>query len=92
MQTAVDALWRFTGELLESDELERQLGDRAVDMTSIAPEWRTTVARVLDEATLALPGDPFQRSGGRSGIHSEHLGFLLAEMQWMQRTFPGLEW
>lgn len=92
MQSAVDALWRFTGELLESDELERQLGDRAVDMTSIAPEWRTTVARVLDEATLALPDDPFQRSGGRSGIHSEHLGFLLAEMQWMQRTFPGLEW
>ena len=92
MQSAVDALWRFTGELLESDEVEHSLGNRAVDVAAIAPAWHATVSGVLDEATLHSPDDPFQRSGGRAGIHSEHLGFLLAEMQWMQRTFPGLEW
>jgi ring-1,2-phenylacetyl-CoA epoxidase subunit PaaC len=51
-----------------------------------------TVTAVFDEATLHVPHDPFQRGGGRNGIHSEHLGHLLAEMQWMQRSYPGLQW
>ena len=46
----------------------------------------------VEEATLAAPDDGFQRSGGRVGLHSEHLGHLLGEMQWMQRTYPGLQW
>ena len=79
-QGAVDALWRYTGELFEGPD---QVGrDR----------WRATVQGVLERAGLRIPDDPYQRSGGRRGFHSEHLGPLLAEMQWMQRAYPGLEW
>jgi ring-1,2-phenylacetyl-CoA epoxidase subunit PaaC len=76
MQKAVDDLWRFTGELAENHPAE----------------WRQGVETVLAEAGLSVPDDPYQRSGGREGYHTEHLGFLLAEMQWMDRTYPGLEW
>jgi ring-1,2-phenylacetyl-CoA epoxidase subunit PaaC len=79
-QTAVDALWRYTAEMFEGD-----LGSRQA-------EWELTVRSILDDARLTLPDDPYQRSGGRRGFHSEHLGYLLAEMQSMHRTHPGLEW
>lgn len=75
-QTAVDDLWQFTAELA---------GDRL-------QAWRNEVASVLDDAGLVVPDDPYQRSGGREGRHTEHLGHLLAEMQWMQRSYPDLEW
>jgi len=88
-QRAVDSLWRFTAELFESDDLDTSLGWVGADHVE---QWDSTIERVLDEATLTVPDDPFQRSGGRSGAHSEHLGHLLGEMQWMQRTYPGLEW
>lgn len=54
--------------------------------------WQTTVENLLAEAELQVPDDPYRRSGGRDGYHTEHLGHLLAEMQWMHRTYPGLEW
>jgi ring-1,2-phenylacetyl-CoA epoxidase subunit PaaC len=76
IQNAVDALWRFTAEL----------SDPYPDL------WRRQVETTLGEAGLTIPGDPFQRTGGRDGYHTEHLGYLLAEMQWMDRTYPGLEW
>ncbi len=79
-QKALDRLWKYTAELFEG-ESERYRS-----------AWESTVADVFDEAHLAIPEDPYQRSGGRRGFHSEHLGFLLAEMQWMQRSYPGLEW
>jgi len=94
MQRGIDAMWRFTGELFETDDLESDLamdgvGAMARDLTE---DWNATVDAVLAAATLRRPEDPFQATGGRSGMHSEHLGHLLAEMQWMQRSFPGLEW
>ena len=76
VQNAVDSLWQFTEELS---------GDRS-------QAWRSEVDAVLAEAGLAVPDDPYQRSGGRDGRHTEHLGHLLAEMQWMQRSYPGLTW
>ena len=79
-QTAVDVLWRYTAELFEGAALAYR------DM------WEKGVREILDEAHLRIPEDPYQRSGGRRGFHSEHLGPLLAEMQWMQRSHPGLEW
>jgi ring-1,2-phenylacetyl-CoA epoxidase subunit PaaC len=79
-QTAVDALWRFTEELTEDDR------------AGYRPAWERVVGSVLSEATLEVPDEPYQRTGGRNGYHTEHLGFLLAEMQWMQRSHPGLEW
>lgn len=75
-QDAIDRLWRFTGELVE------EVGDG----------WSAEVARGIDQATLSVPEDDYRRSGGRDGFHTEHLGFLLAEMQWMDRTYPGMEW
>jgi ring-1,2-phenylacetyl-CoA epoxidase subunit PaaC len=63
-----------------------------VDVGALRPEWDRQVDAVLGEATLERPADPYGRSGGRSGFHTEHLGHLLGEMQWMQRTYPGLEW
>lgn len=79
-QSAVDALWRYTGEMFDRDTAH--LLDR----------WQLQVGSVLEEATLTPPDDPYQRMGGRDGIHSEHLGRLIAEMQWMQRSYPGLQW
>ena len=79
-QEAVDALWRYTAEMFEGDnEIHR-------------PTWESTVTRVLGDADLAIPDDPYQRAGGRRGFHGEQLGVLLAEMQWMQRSYPGLKW
>jgi len=94
MQQGIDALWRFTAEPFEIDELEAELAMDCVatDASALRDDWETTVDRVLGEATLRRPEDPYQASGGRSGIHTEHLGHMLAEMQWMQRSYPGLEW
>lgn len=89
MQAGIDAMWRFTGELFETDEVDLAVG---VDPATLRRGWDATVDEVLAEATLERPDDPYQASGGRRGMHTEHLGHLLAEMQWMQRTYPGLEW
>lgn len=56
------------------------------------PSWKTVVGETMERAGLAMPVDPYQQSGGRQGIHTEHLGHIVAEMQWMDRTYPGLEW
>ncbi len=75
-QDGVDELWRFTGEMAGDD----------------AQPWHERVADTLSKATLDVPQDSHQRSGGRDGFHTEHLGHLLAEMQWMDRSYPGLQW
>jgi ring-1,2-phenylacetyl-CoA epoxidase subunit PaaC len=62
------------------------------EMSDQYPAWREGIDAVFADAGLAVPDDVYQRSGGRDGYHTEHLGHLLAEMQWMERTFPGLEW
>ncbi len=94
IQRSVDDLWRFTGELFEADSVDRELSDAgvAVDPETLRAAWERTVTEVLAQATLERPHDPYQASGGRSGFHGEHLGHLLAEMQWMQRTYPDLSW
>jgi ring-1,2-phenylacetyl-CoA epoxidase subunit PaaC len=93
-QTAIDHLWAFTGEMFSVDEAERGLIDNgiAIDPASLLPQWRATVSRVVQEATLTLPQNAWMQQGGRSGRHSEHLGHLLSELQSMQRTFPGAIW
>jgi ring-1,2-phenylacetyl-CoA epoxidase subunit PaaC len=94
VQAAVDGLWRYTGELLESDDVEAELVSSGLIAASsdLSAAWEGTVDAVLEEATLTRPADRFQLSGGRSGIHTEHLGLLLTELQWMQRSYPGLTW
>ncbi len=93
-QAAIDHLWAFTGEMFAVDEAERGLIDKgtAIDPASLLPQWRTTISRVVQEATLTLPQNDWMQQGGRAGRHSEHLGHLLSELQSMQRTFPGATW
>lgn len=91
---ALEELWPYTGEMFEVDAVERALIDQsiAVDPAALRPEWERTVAGVLAEATLPAPPSGWMQSGGRSGRHSEHLGHLLAEMQFLQRAYPGASW
>jgi ring-1,2-phenylacetyl-CoA epoxidase subunit PaaC len=93
-QNAIDELWRFTGELFESDEIEQQLVTEgiAVDRRTLRDAWRGEVTRILAAATLKVPDDGFMQRGGREGRHTEHLGHLLAEMQIVARSYPGAEW
>lgn len=93
-QTALDALWTYTGELFATDEVEVMLVKAGIvpEMTSIKAAFDAKVDAVLAEATLKRPTDGFMMSGGRQGRHSEHMGFLLAEMQYLQRAYPGATW
>jgi ring-1,2-phenylacetyl-CoA epoxidase subunit PaaC len=93
-QAAIDRLWAFTGEMFAIDEGERALihADIAIEPASLRGRWLTTLSGVISEATLELPQTDWMQQGGRSGRHSEHLGHLLAELQSMQRTFPGQTW
>ncbi|HVO87224.1 MAG TPA: 1,2-phenylacetyl-CoA epoxidase subunit PaaC [Casimicrobiaceae bacterium] len=98
MQGAVDALWMYTGELFMQDALERGLVEAgiAVDVTELVTAWRARVEAVFAEATLVVPPNPWmqgaQGRGGKQGVHTEHLGHLLAEMQFLQRAYPGAQW
>lgn len=94
MQAAVDRMWRYTDELFDADQIDVEMArtGAGVDPSTLKPQWQMTVDSVLEKATLTRPADPFQTRGGRKGIHTEYLGGLLAEMQWMQRAYPGLAW
>lgn len=94
IQTAIDYLWKFKGELFDMDEVEQSLlaDGIAVDTASFQAEYDAYIAAILAEATLAIPSNTWQQRGGRKGLHTEHLGFLLAEMQYMQRAYPGMQW
>ncbi len=93
-QAAIDGLWRFTAELCSTDDIEITLAEEGIAPTSgdLAGDWARTVDSVFEAATLIRPEDDFQTNGGRIGMHTEYLGHLLAEMQWMQRSYPGLTW
>jgi ring-1,2-phenylacetyl-CoA epoxidase subunit PaaC len=87
MQKALERLWPFTHELFEPDEVTG-----GVDPATLRDEWDDHLAQVLKEATLERPTDGWKPSGGRRGLHTDHLGFLLAEMQHLHRSHPGARW
>ena len=91
-QAAVDELWPYTGEAFEPDDGD--LVDRgvAIDPAGLRETWSRTVAEILAEATLTAPAPGWMQRGGRDGRHSEHLGHLLSELQYLQRSFPGAKW
>jgi ring-1,2-phenylacetyl-CoA epoxidase subunit PaaC len=93
-QAAVDALWPYSGEMFEADAAEQELIAQgiAVDPAPLRAAWDATLDRVLAAATLTRPAAGWMQHGGRTGRHSEHLGHLLAEMQHLQRSYPGARW
>ena len=94
MQAAIDELWMYTGEMFAPDATELALIEAgiAADVRALAAPWRQHVDAVLAEATLKAPGETFMQQGGKRGVHTEHLGHLLAEMQVLQRAYPGARW
>lgn len=89
MLKAIDELWRYTGELFMPSEYEKEAD---VDITSLKNDWMKKVTSVFEEATLPIPSSTFMQSGGKTGMHTEHLGFILTELQYLQRTYPGAAW
>ena len=94
MVKAIDELWRYTGELFEPVGYESQsvTDGSGVDVSKLKMHWTNQVKEVFSEATLAVPEKTFIQSGGKEGKHTEHLGYILAELQYMQRAYPGCEW
>jgi len=95
VRRALDDLWPYIGELFKGDELEQKLVEQgiAVAASSIEDRWRETVERILRQATLEVPSsDIYMHVGGREGRHTEHLGYILSEMQILARSHPGAEW
>ncbi len=95
MQDAIDALWMYTGELFTTDALDQamQADGIAPDLAELQQKLQQHVTEVMREATLQLPASGlWMQGGGKQGRHTEHLGYLLAEMQFLQRTYPGASW
>ncbi|BDS11701.1 1,2-phenylacetyl-CoA epoxidase subunit PaaC [Aureispira anguillae] len=94
MQTALNEAWDYVGELFAMDEIDQQMIQLGigVDLNAVKELWNERVDAILTEATLAKPEDGWMQKGGKQGKHSEQMGFILTEMQWMQRAYPGLEW
>ena len=93
-QAALDDLWMYSGELFEMDETEKTLqkANIAPDSKAIYEKWTANVSKILEMATLQLPETGWMQSGGRTGKHSELLGYVLAELQYVQRSYPNCEW
>ena len=89
MQGAIDDLWVYTGELFEMDDVDRQVG---CDLEALHEPWLDSVRKTLGEATLDVPPARWMQRGGKQGRHTEKLGILLAEMQFLQRAYPGAKW
>lgn len=94
MVGALDQLWKFTGELFVAAPYELALMTTgiAVDPEPVRRRWNEKVREVLDAAQLTVGTDSFMQRGGKDGKHTEHLGYLLAEMQFLQRAYPNCEW
>jgi ring-1,2-phenylacetyl-CoA epoxidase subunit PaaC len=93
-QQAVDELWRYTGELFLSDDVERAVAADhiGVDPSTLEAPWRSQVDDIFSRATLTVPAVAYMQRGGRDGKHTEHLGHMLAEMQIVARSYPGASW
>jgi ring-1,2-phenylacetyl-CoA epoxidase subunit PaaC len=94
MMNALDELWNYTGEMFVAADYELQtVNDKiGVDINLLKDDWNKKIKEVFEEATLTVPQAKWMQSGGKSGIHTEHLGYILTEMQFLQRAYPGCEW
>lgn len=94
MQEAIDDLWRFTDELFYLTDAEKEVINEGIgiNVSSFKEEFYREVSELLTEATLTVPENKYFTKGGKEGVHSEHMGFILAELQYMQRTYPNMKW
>jgi ring-1,2-phenylacetyl-CoA epoxidase subunit PaaC len=94
MQSAIDDLWMYTGELFESDEIDQAMAREGLgpDLATLHEPWLGLVRATAEEATLSLPQPGWAQKGGKRGIHSEHLGYILADLQFLQRAYPNATW
>lgn len=94
MQAAIDRLWTYTNELFEVTEEAKALAEEGIgiDVTTLKDAYYENVSSLLEEATLTIPESKYFQKGGKSGIHTEHMGYLLADMQYMQRAYPNMNW
>jgi ring-1,2-phenylacetyl-CoA epoxidase subunit PaaC len=86
---AIGNLWPYTGELFIASDYEN---DMAIDFKNIKEKWFEKVYEIFSEATLPVPKEGWMHTGGKTGNHTEHLGYILAELQFMQRAYPNSEW
>lgn len=94
LQNAVNDIWSFTGEMFNMSDAEKSMLEQgiSVDTEKLKSDWKQEVDAILSEATISLPENDWMQKGGKVGKHSEHLGYILAELQFMQRTYPGMKW
>lgn len=89
MEKAISEQWPYTGEMFIAADYEKQNG---IDPALLQSAWMEKVKEVFEEATLAIPANTFMHTGGKQGVHTEHLGYILTELQYMQRAYPGAAW
>lgn len=89
IKAAIADRWQFTGELFIASEADKVIG---IDLNAIKASWKERVAAVFAEADLEVPADGWMHQGGKEGKHSEHLGYILAELQFVQRAYPNMQW
>ena len=89
MLKAIDELWRYTGEMFLPADYELDAG---FDVSLLKDDWLKKVTAIFEEATLPVPEKMFMQTGGKQGVHTEHLGFILTDLQYLQRTYPGASW
>ena len=94
VQDSLNEIWQFTNELFEMDEIDTELLNTgiAVDNKALKEQWNTIVNKTLSKAKLTRPEDAYMATGGKKGMHTEYLGFILAEMQFLQRAYPNAKW
>lgn len=94
MQEAIDVLWTYTDELFHQTKADKAMVAEkiGVDVTKLKEAYYKSVTALLEEATLKTPESKYFQKGGKEGVHTEHLGYLLSDLQYMQRTYPNMEW
>ena len=94
IQNAIDDLWRYTNELFLPSEVDKEMIQEGigVDITKLKEAYYIKVKDILEEATIDIPESKYFQKGGKQGIHTEHMGYLLSELQYMQRAYPNMEW
>lgn len=94
IQTAINDLWTYTDELFHQTDVDKAMIAEGigVDTSMLKEAYYNQIAEVLTEATIEVPDLKYFQKGGKQGIHTEHLGYLLAELQYMQRAYPNMTW